>query len=110
MNTIAKELNARISQANPHILDMLSSMGKALFFPKGILSQSAEAKVKAHQINATIGIAKQGGHVLALPAVTRYVSGIDPDDYLPYAPSSVCRVCGSSGERIYLKKSVSGRM
>ncbi len=60
MNTIAKELNARISQANPHILDMLSSMGKALFFPKGILSQSAEAKVKAHQINATIGIAKQG--------------------------------------------------
>ncbi len=51
------------------------------------MSQSAEAKVKAHQINATIGIAKQGGHVLALPAVTRYVSGIDPDDYLPYAPS-----------------------
>jgi aspartate/methionine/tyrosine aminotransferase len=87
MNPIAKELNTLISQANPHILDMLSNMGKALFFPKGILSQSAEAKVKAHRINATIGIAKQDGHVLALPAVTRYVPGIDPDDYLPYAPS-----------------------
>ncbi len=110
MNTIAKELNARISQANPHILDMLSSMGKALFFPKGILSQSAEAKVKAHQINATIGIAKQGGHVLALPAVTRYVSGIDPDDYLPYAPSFGLSGLREQWRRIYLKKSVSGRM
>ena len=34
-------------------------MGKALFFPKGILSQSAEAKQKAGKINATIGIAKE---------------------------------------------------
>ena len=87
MNVIATELNALISQANPHIIEMLSDMGKALFFPKGILSQSAEAKAKAHKINATIGIAKQGGSVLNLPAVTRYVSGIEPDEYLPYAPS-----------------------
>jgi aspartate/methionine/tyrosine aminotransferase len=87
MNVIAKELNDLISQANPHIMEMLSNMGKALFFPKGILSQSAEAKIKAHRINATIGIAKQGGHVLNLPAVTRFVQGIEPDDYLPYAPS-----------------------
>jgi aspartate/methionine/tyrosine aminotransferase len=87
MNAIAKELNAIVSQANPHVFDMLSDMGKALFFPKGILSQSAEAKARAHKINATIGIAKQGGHVLNLPAVTRYISGIEPDEYLPYAPS-----------------------
>ncbi|HSL62557.1 MAG TPA: aminotransferase class I/II-fold pyridoxal phosphate-dependent enzyme, partial [Desulfotignum sp.] len=87
MNAIAKELNTVISQANPHVLDMLSEMGKALFFPKGILSQSAEAKARAHRINATIGIAKQGGAVLNLPAVTRYISGIEPDEYLPYAPS-----------------------
>jgi len=87
MNPIAKELNDLISKANPHIMEMMSDMGKALFFPKGILSQSAEARTKAHKINATIGIAKQGGHVLNLPAVTRYVSGIEPDEYLPYAPS-----------------------
>ncbi|MCF8125992.1 MAG: aminotransferase class I/II-fold pyridoxal phosphate-dependent enzyme [Desulfotignum sp.] len=87
MNVIAKQLNTAISQANPHILEMLSDMGKALFFPKGILSQSAEAKIKAHKINATIGIAKQGSHVMNLPAVTRYITGIEPDDYLPYAPS-----------------------
>ena len=99
MNPIAKELNDLILQANPHIMEMLSDMGKALFFPKGILSQSAEAKTKAHRINATIGIAKQGGHVLNLPAVTRYVSGIEPDEYLPYAPSF-----GLSGLRDQWKK------
>ena len=87
MNAIAKELNTVISQANPHVLEMLSEMGKALFFPKGILSQSAEAKTRAHRINATIGIAKQGGSVLNLPAVTRYITGIEPEEYLPYAPS-----------------------
>ncbi|MBA3010408.1 MAG: aminotransferase class I/II-fold pyridoxal phosphate-dependent enzyme [Proteobacteria bacterium] len=87
MNAIAGELNTIIKESNPHIYDMLSDMGKALFFPKGILSQSAEAKVKADKINATIGIAKEGNSVLSLSSITRYIQGIEPDDYLPYAPS-----------------------
>ncbi|MFN2356702.1 MAG: aminotransferase class I/II-fold pyridoxal phosphate-dependent enzyme [Desulfotignum sp.] len=87
MNVIAQQLNATITQANPHIYDMLSDMGKALFFPRGILSQSAEAKAKAHKINATIGIAKEGDDVMHLPSVTRYITGIAPDAYLSYAPS-----------------------
>lgn len=87
MNPLAKELNTLIRESNPHVHEMLSDMGKALFFPKGILSQSAEAKVKAHKINATIGIAKEGASVLSLPSVTRFISGIEPDNYLPYAPS-----------------------
>ena len=87
MNPIAKELNAIINKSNPHIYDMLSDMGKALFFPKGILSQSAEAKQKADRINATIGIAKEKNSVLSLSSVTKYINGIEPDHYLPYAPS-----------------------
>ncbi|WP_300457376.1 aminotransferase class I/II-fold pyridoxal phosphate-dependent enzyme [Desulfobacula sp.] len=87
MNPIAQELNQTIKGSNPHIFEMLSDMGKALFFPKGILSQSAEAKLKADKINATIGIAKEGNAVLSLPSITRYITGIDPDDYLSYAPS-----------------------
>jgi aspartate/methionine/tyrosine aminotransferase len=87
MNPIAQELNQTIKGSNPHIFEMLSDMGKALFFPKGILSQSAEAKLKADKINATIGIAKEGNAVLSLPSITRYINGIDPDDYLSYAPS-----------------------
>lgn len=87
MNPIAQELNDIINVSNPYIFEMLSDMGKALFFPKGILTQSAEAKEKAQKINATIGIAKEGGHVLSLPSITQYIQGIDSDEYLPYAPS-----------------------
>lgn len=87
MNPIAQELNTIIQESAPHVFEMLSDMGKALFFPKGILSQSAEAKVKADRINATIGIAKEGDHVLSLSSVTRFLTGLDPDEYLPYAPS-----------------------
>jgi aspartate/methionine/tyrosine aminotransferase len=87
MNLLADELNKTIIESNLHIYDMLSDMGKALYFPKGILSQSAEAKVKADKINATIGIAKEGNSVLSLSSITKYIKGIKPDEYLPYAPS-----------------------
>jgi aspartate/methionine/tyrosine aminotransferase len=87
MNPIAQELNQIINGSNPHIFEMLSDMGKDLFFPKGILSQSAEAKQKADKINATIGIAKEGNSVLSLSSITRYIKDIEPDNYLPYAPS-----------------------
>ncbi|HAD04865.1 MAG TPA: hypothetical protein DCF93_09690, partial [Desulfuromonas sp.] len=61
MNPLAKELNDLIAQHNPHVVEMLSDLGKNIFFPKGILTQSAEAKDKAHKYNATIGIATENG-------------------------------------------------
>ncbi len=87
MNPIAKELNDILSAGNPNVMDMLSCVGKALFFPKGILSQSAEAKVKATRFNATIGIATEGKNAMCLPAVTRFICGIPPEQSLTYAPS-----------------------
>ena len=87
MNTITEKLNGTIESANPHVFEMLSDMGKRLFFPKGILSQSAEAKQKAHRINATIGIAKESGSVMGLESITSQINGLGPDEYLPYAPS-----------------------
>ena len=87
MNPIAQELNSIIEQGAPHVYEMLSDMGKKLFFPKGILTQSAEAQTKADKVNATIGIAKQGSCVLSLSSVTKYITEIEPNDYLPYAPS-----------------------
>ena len=54
---LAKELNDTIERENPHVYSMLSDLGKRLFFPKGILAQSAEAKEKAKRYDATIGIA-----------------------------------------------------
>ena len=41
MNPLAEELNQIVAQCNPNILDMLSGIGKQLYFPKGILSQGA---------------------------------------------------------------------
>ncbi len=87
MNVIAKELNETIEKANPHIMEMLSDVGKNLFFPKGILSQSAEAKEKAHKLNATIGIAKEKGGIMRFPSVMQSIEGILPEESLAYAPS-----------------------
>jgi hypothetical protein len=69
LNPIARELNARLEAAAPEVLAMLSPLGRRLYFPRGILTQSAEAKEKGHRFNATIGIATEGKGPMALPSV-----------------------------------------
>lgn len=86
MNPIAQELNETIQSANPTIYDMLSAKGRNLYFPKGILSQSAEAKEKATKYNATIGIATENGVPMHLASVMSYIR-LAPDQSLSYAPS-----------------------
>ncbi len=87
MSPIAKELNGIIQTGNNHVYDMLSSVGKKLFFPKGILSQSAEAKEKAHKFNATIGMATEKGDTMFLPSIMAMLNDISPREALTYAPS-----------------------
>ena len=87
MNPIAKQLNEVIEGGNPHLMEMLSSIGKNLFFPKGILSQSAEAKQKAHRLNATIGIATESGGIMSFDSVMSCVQGLKPEESITYAPS-----------------------
>ncbi len=86
MNPLAVELNDQIKATNPNILEMLSDLGKNLFFPKGILTQSAEAKEKAHKYNATIGIATEKGGPMYLQCFQDKLSGFEPKDIYPYAP------------------------
>jgi aspartate/methionine/tyrosine aminotransferase len=87
MNPIAKELNQIIKEANVHVYESLSEVGKNLFFPKGILSQGAEAKEKAHKFNATVGMATEKGRTMFLPSVMSMVSQLRPEEALTYAPS-----------------------
>ena len=88
INPIAQELNAIIKNGNPHLMEMFSKTGRRLFFPKGILTQSAEARQKAYdKFNATIGIATEDLHTMCLPSVMSYISGIRSSDALTYAPS-----------------------
>jgi aspartate/methionine/tyrosine aminotransferase len=86
MNPLAVELNDLLAQHSPHVLEMLSDLGKNLFFPKGILTQSAEAKEKAYKFNATIGIATEKGGPMYLQCIQDKLSGFDPKDIFPYAP------------------------
>ena len=87
MNPIAKELNQVIAKENPHMFRMLSNLGKNLFFPKGLLTQGAEAKEKAHRLNATVGIATEKGKTMHFPSIMDAIDGISPENSLTYAPS-----------------------
>lgn len=87
MNPLAEELNQIITQGSEPIGSMLSAVGRQLFFPKGILSQSAEAKEKAHRINATIGIAKEFGETMCFHSVMDPIEEIPASEALTYAPS-----------------------
>lgn len=86
LNPLARELNARLEQASPEVASMLSPLGRRLYFPKGILTQSAEAKQKGHRINATIGVATEKGGPMYLPSIAQYLVDIEPADAFGYAP------------------------
>lgn len=88
VNLLARELNEIIKKENPHVFNMLSDLGKEIFFPKGILTQTAEAKEKADRYDATIGIAKEGPEAMYLPCIMESLNSLKPNDVFPYAPST----------------------
>ena len=88
LNPLAVELNGIIEKEAPVVMRVLSELGKKLYFPKGILTQSAEAKEKGHRYNATIGEARELKHSMGLPSITCKLTDITPDQALPYAPSA----------------------
>lgn len=87
-NKLAKELNDNIKNEMPLFYKLLSDFGKNIFFPKGILYQSAEAKLKAKKYNATIGIAKENNKAMNLTSLSKYLPELDVNEYLPYAPAA----------------------
>ncbi len=88
LNPLAVELNATLEKEAPSVLAMLSDLGKRSYFPKGIISQSQEAKAKAKKFNATIGIALEDGAPMFLPSIRNLVPSLSPQQLFPYAPVS----------------------
>ncbi|WP_248927746.1 aminotransferase class I/II-fold pyridoxal phosphate-dependent enzyme [Paenibacillus hamazuiensis] len=87
MHPLAQQLNETIRKENPHVYDMLSELGRLIYFPKeGILSQSAEAKAKAKKFNATIGTALENGAPMHLKVIQDTLSAYNPKDIYEYAP------------------------
>ena len=86
-NPLAQQLNEDLKKENEVVFDLLSRKGQSFYFPKGILSQSAEAKEKAHLYNATIGIATKGKLPLSLNTYDQYFNGIEGAEVSSYSPS-----------------------
>ena len=85
MHPLAEELNGILAGCVAG--ELLSDLGKRLYFPKGIVAQSAEAKKGATRMNATIGIAYRGGKPVFLPSIRDLVPALDPEEIFPYAPT-----------------------
>lgn len=86
MHKLAAQLNDTLQQQAPTVLDMLSNLGKEMYYPtEGILSQSAEAK-SAKKYNATIGTALENGKPMHLKVIQDTLSAYEPKDLYLYAP------------------------
>lgn len=85
MNALAEELNSVLAPLAAGRL--LSDMGRRMYYPKGLLTQSAEADAKAKRYNATIGMAYEHGDPLMLDALRAALPGLTPREAVAYAPT-----------------------
>ncbi len=86
MNAIAQELNKQLTDSVAARL--LSDLGKKMFFPKGIVAQSAEATQRADKLNATIGMAYKNRQAFALPLLGEMLPGLSNAEAVAYAPTA----------------------
>ncbi|MEW5815777.1 MAG: aminotransferase class I/II-fold pyridoxal phosphate-dependent enzyme [Spirochaetota bacterium] len=86
MNKLAQELNEILEDTC--ISKLLSDFGKRIYFPKGIVAQSAEAKKHAHRYNATIGMAYAGGEPIELSAVRKLLPDLSPSEAVSYSSTA----------------------
>jgi len=86
INPLAKELNEILA---PTVAGrFLSDLGNRLYFPKGIIAQSGEAKKLGKTANATIGMAVKDGTPLILKAISDQLCGFKPQEIVAYAPTA----------------------
>ena len=90
LNPIAIELNDQIRVSTPVVFELLSELGKRIYLPKGILSQTTEANAKAHRFNATRAIAQDfsqhGDDMMHLAVSRELVPALPLEDIYGYAP------------------------
>ena len=86
LNPIAIELNNQIHASSPAVFSLLSELGRRIYLPKGILSQTAEANTGAHRFNATRAIAQQNDDIMHLAVSRELVPALPLEDIYGYAP------------------------
>lgn len=86
INPLAQELNDALKGTTPG--ELLSDVGTRLYFPKGIIAQSAEAKRLGKTANGTIGTTVVEGKPIMLPSIKKYVPGLTSSELVGYAPTA----------------------
>ena len=86
ITSLAEELNEALRDHAAGRL--LSGLGRRVYFPKGIIAQSEEAKRLATSANATIGTAVRGGEPLMLSAIKSHLPALAPAEAVSYAPTA----------------------
>lgn len=83
---LAKELNDALAGTSAG--ELLSDLGNRLYFPKGIIAQSGEAKKLGKKANGTIGITLVDGKPAILPSVQAVVPELEGRELVSYAPTA----------------------
>lgn len=102
MNKLATELNEVLSGSVAS--DLLSDFGKRIFFPKGIVAQSNEAKKQANRFNATIGMTCEKGKPVILPSVHTFLDKLNPAEAVGYAATAGEPALKDAWKREIIKK------
>jgi aspartate/methionine/tyrosine aminotransferase len=84
MHPIAEDLNRRL--AATVVGRSLSHFGQRIYFPRGIVAQSNEAKKSATTFNATVGVALVDGEPMILPTIQDNLPRLSPSEAIDYAP------------------------
>lgn len=82
LHSLAQELNEVLAPTIPG--QLLSDFGLRMYFPKGIIAQSAEAKQFGKVANATIGMTVHEGEPVVLPSIHKQVPELAPQELVAY--------------------------
>jgi aspartate/methionine/tyrosine aminotransferase len=85
MNPLAEALNKTLDTCVAGRL--LSKLGRDMYFPKGIVAQTAEANKLAHRFNATVGMAFENGDPIMLRAIGSAIDGLTAREAVAYVPT-----------------------
>ncbi|MDY4903080.1 MAG: aminotransferase class I/II-fold pyridoxal phosphate-dependent enzyme [Treponema sp.] len=86
INPLAQELNDSLNGTTPGCL--LSDLGQRLYFPKGIIAQSGEAKKLGNVANGTIGMTVINGKPAILPCIQKLAPELSSGELIAYAPTA----------------------
>ena len=105
MNELATTLNETLDGCV--VGRALSDLGRRLYFPKGVVAQTAEAAEHAHRFDATVGIAATDGEPMHLPSVRALVADLSPAEAFAYAPTAGLPALRAAWREALLRKNPS---